>query len=99
MNAAASRIEYEITENHLLRLTNAQGHRVECVSGRALITACGELLDIELCAGQVFVVPNRGLVLIEAIKHGRIRIVPAAARHPAWAGLLPGGWRSVAGPA
>ena len=97
MNAAASQIEYELTEHHLLRLTNAQGHRVECVSGRALITACGEPRDFELCAGQVFVVPNRGLVLIEAVQHGRIRVAPKAPRRHAWAGFLLGGWRSVAG--
>lgn len=99
MNAAASQIEYELTEQHLLRLTNAKGRRVECVSGRALITACGEARDFELCAGQVFVVPNRGLILIEAIRNGRIRVAPAAPRRHAWAGLLLGGWRSVAGPA
>lgn len=99
MNAAASQIEYELREHHLLRLTNAQGRRVECVSGRALITAFGEPRDIELCAGQVFVVPNRGLILIEAIQHGRIRVAPKLSRRHAWAGLLQGGWRSVAGPA
>lgn len=98
MNAAASQIEYELTEHRLLRLTGAQGRRIVCVSGRALITAYGEAADFELSAGQVFVVPNRGMVLIEAIKHGRIRVAPPAPRH-GWGGMLLRGWRNMAGQA
>jgi hypothetical protein len=99
MNATASQIEYELTEHRLLPLTGAEGHRIVCISGRALITAYAEAADFELSAGQVFVVPNPGLVLVEAIKHGRIRVIPPARRGYGWGSMLLRGWRSVAGQA
>ncbi|MGN6387939.1 MAG: hypothetical protein ACTHL1_00365 [Burkholderiaceae bacterium] len=55
-------------------LRNARGHRIECLSGRALITAYDMHADIELVCGQVFLVPNDGLVLIEGADRCRLRI-------------------------
>jgi hypothetical protein len=54
-------------EQRFLRLRNSSGARIVCVSGTVLITACKEFRDIELCANEAFVVPNKGLVLVEAI--------------------------------
>ena len=71
---AKGHVEYELTEKHLLRLSNAMGRRVECVSGRALITAYGEETDFSLREGNVFIIPNNGLTLIEAIGNGRVRV-------------------------
>jgi hypothetical protein len=96
MNQARNQIEYELTEQHLLRVSDAAGQRVECISGQALITVYGMLLDIELRAGQSFVIPNSGLTLIEALDNGRVRIAPPARAQPArrW---LHRGWRSLTG--
>ena len=58
---------YALIEHHPLRLVWAKGHRVECVAGRVWITAYNEGGDIELTAGQQFIVPNHGLALVEAI--------------------------------
>ncbi|MDC8760160.1 DUF2917 domain-containing protein [Janthinobacterium fluminis] len=71
---AKGHVEYELTERHLLRLSNAAGRRIECVSGRALITAYGETTDFSLREGNVFIVPNNGLTLVEAIGNGRVRV-------------------------
>lgn len=71
---AKGHVEYELTERRLLRLSNAMGRRVECVSGLALITAYGESTDFSLRQGNVFIIPNNGLTLIEAIGNGRIRV-------------------------
>ncbi len=71
---AKGHAEYELTERHLLRLSNAMGRRVECVSGRALITAYGESTDFSLREGNAFIIPNNGLTLIEAIGNGRVRV-------------------------
>jgi hypothetical protein len=65
--------QYALIENHPLRLTWAKGHRVECVSGRVWITAYNEGGDIELTAGQQFIIPNHGLALVEAIGTAAVR--------------------------
>lgn len=77
-------VEYELTEHRLLRISNAMGRRVECVSGRALITAYGEATDFTVREGTVFIIPNNGLTLIEAIGNGRIRIKSPALPGLAW---------------
>lgn len=88
MKETGKQIEYDLTPGHLLRVTHASGRRIECVSGRALISVAGEAADIELGAGQVFVIPNGGLTLIEAPRRGRIRLAaPAPRRAAGWRGL------------
>lgn len=86
---AKGHVEYELTEKHLLRLSNAMGRRVECVSGRALITAYGEQTDFTLREGNVFIIPNNGLTLIEAVGNGRVRVKSPAL--PGQATLARGG--------
>lgn len=80
-------IEYDLRPGHLLRVTNASGRQIVCVSGRALISAVGEAADVELGPGQTFAVPNGGLILIEAPQHGRVRVAPPAPHAGGWRGL------------
>lgn len=76
-----------------LRLTHASGTRLRCVSGILWITQAGEAGDIFLAPGQSHLIDSKGLVLIESIGAGRIRleIQPrrgTARRWLAWAGQL-----------
>lgn len=48
--------------------------RLTCIEGIAWITFHGEPEDLMLHAGDVAVVPNGGLVLMEAVGRGRVRI-------------------------
>jgi hypothetical protein len=74
--AASAVPEIVLRENYLLRLAKVKHGRVKCVSGLALITAYNQLSDVELRPGEVFTVPNQGLILIEAIGACRLRIEP-----------------------
>ena len=47
---------------------------MECLSGVVWITAYNELSDYMLKAGEVLIIPNNGLTLIEAIGDCRVRI-------------------------
>ena len=69
-----SYVEWLLQENHPLSLVRAEGIGIECLSGRAMITAFNQLEDIELRPGEMFVVPNRGLVLVEGVATCRVRI-------------------------
>ncbi len=72
--ASKSQVECELHENHPLRLVEAAGRRIQCVSGVAWITVYGHATDIFLRPGQAFTLPNDGLVLAEAIGACRIRV-------------------------
>ncbi|MDB5761083.1 MAG: hypothetical protein JWQ21_78 [Herminiimonas sp.] len=75
-------LEFALHENYPLRLTRAQGRRVECVSGIMWITAYDEPADFMLSPGTVFIVPNEGLALVEAaIGRCRVRIEQPMALH------------------
>jgi hypothetical protein len=74
ITAHQGQVEYKLQENHPLRLVHAVGHRIECVSGTAWITAYGQNTDFMLRAGQTFEVPNDGLILIEAVGEGRVKV-------------------------
>jgi hypothetical protein len=69
-------IECELQENTFLRLVNANGRGIECLVGQALITAFNQPDDYVLRPGHVFIAPNNGLVLIEAVGSCRVRIDP-----------------------
>lgn len=58
-----------------MRLCNGAGVRLQCMEGIAWITFHGEAEDLMLHAGHAVVVPNDGLVLMEAVGSGRLRIV------------------------
>jgi hypothetical protein len=66
--------EYRLTENHPLRIAHAAGRRIECLDGTAWITAYGESTDFMLRRGQTFDVPNDGLMLIDAVGSGVVRV-------------------------
>lgn len=72
--ATPSRVECELHEGYPLRLVGARGRRVQCVAGIIWITACDQPVDVFLRPGQVYEVPNGGLVLAEAIGHGRMQV-------------------------
>lgn len=88
MKAAAGSAEYELKEAQLFSLSKAQGRRIECLAGRTWITVQGESSDFMLRPGNVFVVPNNGLVLIESIGPGKLRLKPALPAQSAWRGAL-----------
>ena len=72
--ASSSRVECRLVENVPLRLVGAKGRRVQCVSGVAWITACGQPTDVFLRPGRVYEIPNGGLVLAEAVGDCTIRV-------------------------
>lgn len=81
LNTSRSRVECELFENRPVRLIGAQGLKVQCLSGTAWITAVGAAHDVFLRPGQVWMVPNNGLVLAEAVGDAKIRVeTPRAAR-------------------
>jgi hypothetical protein len=83
--------EYRLTENHPLRLAHAAGHHIECLDGTAWITAYGQQTDFVLRRGQSFEVPNDGLMLVEAVGSGAVRVrlpTPPASRWTRAVGFL-----------
>jgi hypothetical protein len=66
--------EYRLTANHPLRIADVAGRHIECLDGTAWITACGEPTDFMLRSGESFEVPNDGLMLIEAVGTGAVRV-------------------------
>ena len=66
--------EYRLSENHPLRIAHAAGRRIESLDGTAWITAYGEPTDFILRQGQSFVIPNDGLMLIDAAGSGVVRV-------------------------
>ena len=76
--------EHDLQLDAPLRLEHAKAGVIECLAGRAWITAYAEFDDIVLQAGQRYTIPNDGLVLVEAVGSGRIRVHAAAPRHARW---------------
>lgn len=71
---ASSRIDFDLHENHPLRMRGARGRKIEALAGTIWITAYNELTDFQLSPGQVFVVPTDGLTLVEPIGRGTVRV-------------------------
>jgi hypothetical protein len=67
-------------DNKPFRLSAADGIVVRCVAGKLWITVQGVTEDIHLAAGQGYRIPGCGLVLIESIGNGRMRLEKSAAR-------------------
>lgn len=75
--------DYQLTENQPMRISDAMGSVIECLSGTAWITSYGERSDFMLRAGMAFEVPTNGLTLIEAVGAGKVRVTaPVAAAQP-----------------
>ena len=73
-----------LPENGFLRLRGLSGARIICLGGNVLITASGHYQDIDLGAGDNFVVPNNGLVLIEAIGKATISVEAQSRGRSPW---------------
>ncbi len=73
-----------LAENAPIRLQSARGVRVTCTAGVVWLTVEGEAGDIFLRAGQVYVVRGRGLALLEAIEHGRVRFAREPSSLRSW---------------
>jgi hypothetical protein len=71
--------DLELRDGIPARLEQATGQRIEALAGIAWITVTGVTSDIMLRAGQVWEIPNEGLVLMEAVGHGKVRLHAAAA--------------------
>ncbi|WP_176461162.1 DUF2917 domain-containing protein [Janthinobacterium sp. PC23-8] len=81
--------EHDLHSNMPLRLEHAGAGVIECIEGRAWVTAYAEFADTVLQAGQRYTIPNHGLVLVEAVGSGRIRVHAAAPRRAWWALHIP----------
>lgn len=93
LNSGRNWLDFVLHENHPLRFSKARGHRIECMFGTVWITAYNELEDHMLTQGQVYVVPNNGLALVEAIGQGKVRIhMPNLVLHVLHRLLALAGW-------
>ena len=81
--------EHDLQRDTPLRLEHASAGVIECLEGRAWITAYAEFDDTVLEAGQRYTIPNDGLVLVEAVGSGRIRFHAAAPQRAWWALPIP----------
>lgn len=71
---SSAHVDCQLEENKPVRLRHASGLQLACVEGIAWITFHGQPEDLMLHAGQATVVPNGGLVLMEAIGQTRVRL-------------------------
>lgn len=85
-----------------LALRDAGGLRVECTHGRIWVTVEGQAGDFFLDAGEGMRIVSKGLVLIEGVPRGNVRLVADAPWPIRWASRLlrrvyrPRGQRAVA---
>ena len=75
--------DHELRPQQPLRLEKAEHAVIECLHGTAWITAYAEFDDCVLRSGERYTIPNGGLVLVEAVGSGRIRVHAPAAHRPA----------------
>jgi hypothetical protein len=68
----------------LLRIRKGSGCRVACLSGVVLATASGVLQDFDLHAHGEFLVPNDGLVLIEAVGDANLLLLGPVRAGTGW---------------
>ena len=80
--------EHELRSERPLRLEKAHASVIECLSGTAWITAYAQFDDCVLRSGERYTIPNDGLVLVEAVGSGRIRVHATPAPRHAWQRLL-----------
>lgn len=66
--AAKQTIEFMLTANSLCRVAgNLSGLRIICRQGRLWVTQTGEVADVILRPGQIFVSRNEGAILIQPV--------------------------------
>lgn len=95
MSANFDQAHVELDRALFLRLVNAAGTNIVCLEGCLWITRDGCLKDIELAAGQTYLVEDANCVIVTAFGPSLARVCQSSvprrgvARHmPAWA--LPG---------
>lgn len=71
-----------------LALRDARGLRVECARGRIWVTAEGQAGDFYLNAGEGMRITTSGLVLVEGVPRGSVRLVADAPWPIRWASRL-----------
>jgi hypothetical protein len=74
--------DHELPSERPLRLEQAHARVIECLSGMAWITAYAQFDDCVLRSGERYTIPNDGLVLVEAVGSGRIRVHATPAPRP-----------------
>jgi hypothetical protein len=80
--AARNYLDFALVEDYPLRFSKAKGRRIECLTGTVWITAYDELPDYMLKPGEVFVIPNNGKCVVEAIAYCQVRIdLPSLSWH------------------
>ncbi|PLY40074.1 hypothetical protein CSZ94_22935 [Janthinobacterium sp. ROICE36] len=89
----AMHTDHELCSERPLRLEKSHAKVIECLSGMAWITAYAQFDDCVLRSGERYTIPNDGLVLVEAVGSGHIRVHGTAAPRPT---LLR--WRNLALP-
>lgn len=66
--------EIRLADNAPLRIGGGRGVIVRCTAGRIWLTTAGEHGDVFLAAGQSHTLASNRLVLVEAIRHGSVRL-------------------------
>lgn len=74
--------DHDLRPQQPLRLEKAEHAVIECLQGTAWITAYAQFDDCVLRSGERYTIPNGGLVLVEAVDSGRIRVHAPAAPRP-----------------
>lgn len=70
-----------LTDSNPIRLTKARGVRIRCISGTIWITTPDKFADTFLEVGESCLIDSRGLVLIESVNDGRVRLETDAQRN------------------
>lgn len=74
MKLGAERFGLELAQGEVVRLEAAGTFEIACEEGRVWLTEESNARDWWLTAGQCARLSGRGLALVEAMRHARIRI-------------------------
>jgi hypothetical protein len=74
-------VELCLEANNLYRLERgAAGATLLATGGRLWVTRSGDGQDYMLEAGDRYVIPKRGVVVVQGSPEGKVRIIPASRR-------------------
>ena len=74
MKLGRERFGLELAQGELVRLESAGAFEVACEEGRVWLTEEANDRDMWLTAGQCARLSGRGLAVVEAVRHARIRV-------------------------
>ena len=74
MKLGTERLGLEIAQGEIVRLESAGEFEIRCDEGRVWLTEERSDRDVWLTAGQCARLSGRGLALVEAVRHARVRI-------------------------